>query len=349
MGESGLRVKGRSRFVRGACVALAAFAFARAGLAQTHRDLATRRLLIEQATAERAAGHHAQALSLAQRAGAVQMSPSVQLFIAQEMDATGDPAGALALADQCARDVERDPAIPHGRELLTTCRDLARETRARVGYLVVSAPDPSPEGLRVSVQGAPLNPALLGVPNVVSPGSVAVEATAPGRRDFSASRSVAAGATERVTLDLPPVVVEAPVVVAPPVVVVAPPVVVVARPVVVVPHRTARSRAVPWALVGGGAAALVGGAVLLAVRAAALDGCVVSGSAAECDSQTDVDDARSANGLAAGAGVALGVGAAAVAVGVGWLLLGGSAPARVTASVTPSRDGVTFGLGGRWP
>ncbi len=336
------------RPARGA-LALAAFALARPGLAQTNRDLATRRLLIEQATAERAAGHHAQALSLAQRAGAVQMSPSVQLFIAQEMDATGDPAGALALADQCAHDVDRDPTIPHRAALLATCRELAAETRGRVGYLVVRAPDPAPDGLRVSVQGAPLNPALLGVPYVVSPGAVAVEATAPGRQPFSTSRAVTVGATEQLTLDLPPVVV------APPVVVVPPPVVVVPRPVVTPPSPpaapVARSRVAPWTLVVGGSAVLVGGVVLLAVRAAALDGCAVSDGAAVCESQTQLDDARSANGLAIGAGIALGLGTAAVGVGVGWLLLGrgeAARPARVTAGAFPVRGGVVFGVGGRF-
>lgn len=344
--KSGVRHRpagGRAAFA----VALATLVLPRALTAQTQPELATRRLLIEQATAERAAGHHLQALALAQRAGAVRMTPSVQLFIAQELDATGDPAAALGVASECVREVERDPAVAHRAELLATCQELASSTRARVGYLVVRAPESPPDGLRVRVGGAALNLALLGVPNVVSPGALAIEASAPGRVAFATSRVVEAGATVQVDLELPPEPVAPPVVVAAPVSI--PPVRVAPRPT---PATRRPSRLAPGLLLGGGAAALVGGAVLLAVRANALDGCTISAGEAVCDTPAALDAARGSNGLAAGAGVLLGVGAAAVGAGVVWLLLdrGGSArPAQVTAGVAPAGGGVTFGLSGRFP
>lgn len=335
-------------------VALAVIALDRAGFAQTQRELATRRYLIEQATAERAAGRHARALVLAQRAGAVLMTPSVQLFIAQEMDATGDPAGALGLADQCVRDLGRDPTVAHRAALLHTCRELAREARARVGYLVVDVPAPAPDGLRVTVQGAALAPALLGVPNVVSPGSVLVEASAPGRQPFAATRGVAIGATVNIEVALPPIhelAAEPPPAVAlPPV---APPLAV--SPVVAPPPRprpSGASRVLPWALVAGGGAALVGGAVLWAVRSAALEGCVVTDGAASCDTPAHLDAAMDANRFAAGAGVLLGVGVVAVGAGLGWRLLsrGAATPSNGAAlDVGLSRGALTFGLRGRFP
>ncbi len=337
---------------RSLAAALAALVSPRAAAAQTHQELATRRVLIERATAERAAGHHADALALAQSAGAVQMTPSVRLFIAQEMDATGDPAGALGMADLCVREVERDRAVAHRAALLTTCRELAASARARVGYVVVRAPTPAPEGLRVTLRGAPLNPALLGVPNVVSPGVVTVEASAPGRRAFSASREVGAGATVQVDLELateplappPSVIASPPAVVEPPRVVTAPP---IARPAVRTPNRLA-----PALLLGGGAAAIASGVALLLVREAALDGCTVSDGAAECDTQPHLEASRTANELAASGGVLLGVGVAAVGAGVAWLLLDRGAPSRpvqVTMGVVPSSGGVAFGLAARLP
>lgn len=321
--------------------AFGALVLPRAAAAQTELELATRLLLIEQATAERTAGHHPQALALARRAGAVRMSPSVRLFIAEEMDATGDPAGALAMAGECVREVERDPAVPHRAALLGACRELARSTPSRVGYLVVRAPAPAPEGLRVTVRGVALNPALLGVPNVVSPGAFEVAASAPGRVAFVASREVVAGATVAVDLDLPAEPVAPPAVVAPPVTVMparlAPP-----------PPRT-RSQLAPGLLLGSGAAALLGGAALLVVRVGVLDGCSVTHGAAVCDTPPHLDAARSANGLAAGGSVLLGVGAAAVAAGIVWLRRNHGAPAPVTASVGPTAGGVTVGLAGRFP
>lgn len=337
-------------------VAFGMLVLPRAAAAQTQQELATRRILIEQATAERRQGHHAQALTLAQSAGAVRMTPSVRLFIAQELDATGDPAGALGLAHECVREVERDRSVAHRAALLATCQELETVTRTRIGYLVVRAPEGPVDGLRVTVQGAALNLALLSVPNVVSPGALAVEASAPGRLPFTASPVVEPGATVEVTLALPPEPVAPPVVVAAPVVV-APPAV-VAHPVPVVrvrrlpmPIPRSPNRVAPALLLGGGGAALVGGAVLLAVRASALDGCTVQGSAVECDTVAELDAARGANGLAAGAGILLGVGAVAVGAGALWLLLArGTAarPAQLTAGVAPVPGGVTFGLTGRF-
>jgi hypothetical protein len=337
-------------------VALAVVAFGRAGFSQTQRELATRRYLIEQATAERAAGRHAQALVLAQRAGAVLMTPSVQLFIAQEMDATGDPAGALGLADQCVRDLGRDPTVARRAALLQTCRDLAREARARVGYLVVDVPSPAPDGLGVTVQGAALAPALLGVPNVVSPGSVVVEASAPGRQPFAATRGVAIGATVHVEVALAPVAAPVAEPVAEPPRAVAPPLAV--SPVVAPTPRPRRSnpsggsRVLPWTLVAGGGAALVGGAVLWAVRSAALEGCVVADGAASCDTPAHLDAAMGANRLAAGAGVLLGVGVVAVGAGLGWRLLSRSVATPspgATLDVGLTRGALTVGLRGRFP
>ncbi len=326
------------------------------GAAQTQEELATRRILIERATAARAAGRHAEALTLAQSAGAVRMTPSVRLFIAQQLDATGDPAGALGMAIQCVREVEQDATVAHRAALLATCRELERATRTRIGYLVVRAPEPAPEGVRVTVQGAVLLPALLGVPYVVSPGSVRVEARAPGRSDFSARREVEAGATVPVDLDLPPAEVTPPEVipsaVAPPAIapLEATPPPPITPPPAPAPRRP--SRVVPGVFLGGGAAALVGGAALLWVRADALDRCALLGSMVECATQEDLTAARRANGLAAGAGVLLGLGALSVGAGVVWLLLNPGAstqPRPWTAAVVPVRGGLSVGLSRSFP
>jgi hypothetical protein len=136
----------------------------RAAAAQTEYELATRRIVLERATAE------------------------------------------------CIRDVEHDAAVPHRPALLTTCHELESSARARIGDLVVHAPEAPLSGLRVTIRGAALNPALLGIPNVVSPGPLTIEASASERLPFVANRVVEAGATVEVTLDLSPAAVAPPVV-----------------------------------------------------------------------------------------------------------------------------------------
>lgn len=85
------------------------------------------------------------------------------------------------------------------------------------------------------------------------------------------------------------------------------------------------------ALLAGGGAALVTGAVLGFLSHDALDGCRVEGDVARCRDQSALDRATSAPGLATAANVSLLVGAAAVAVGATWWILAPSPRVRVAA------------------
>lgn len=319
--------------------------------AQTQQEIATRRLLLDQASAQRAAGNHSQALALALRAGEVRMTPSVRLFIAQEELSLGDPAGALGHAEQCVVDVERDRRVPNRTPLLSTCRELSQVARAQVGFVLLRAPDPVPEGLRVTVRSAPLRAALLGVPFVVSPGLVEISASAEGRAAFSVSRRIERGEVADITLSLPliepappaPVIALAPTPVAAPAPAPAPPIVV--RPV-----ATRRpSRLGPALLLASGAAEVAGGVALLFVREGALEGCTVTGTHAECESAEALSVARGANDLAAGAGALLGLGALCVTAGALWLVLDrGASASRVTTGFLPTRGGATAAIAARF-
>lgn len=171
-------------------------------IAQSPADLAARRELILQAQQARDSGDHARALDLATRAGQIQMTPSLRLFIAEEQNATGQLAPALGSADQCVREAERDPTIRDRATILQVCRELAASLRTRVGRVVVRVPSPAPEGLRVTVAGNELHEAFFGVPYVVTPGNVVVEASAQGRPTFRREVHVEAGSTVEVPLDL---------------------------------------------------------------------------------------------------------------------------------------------------
>lgn len=171
-------------------------------IAQSPADAAARRELILQAQQARNSGDHARALDLAVRAGQIQMTPSLRLFIAEEQNAVGQLAPALGSADLCVREAEQNPTIRDREAILQVCRDLAASLRPRVGRVVVRVPSPAPEGLRVTVAGNELHQAFFGVPYVVTPGGVVVEASARGRRTFRREVRVEAGSTVEVPLEL---------------------------------------------------------------------------------------------------------------------------------------------------
>jgi hypothetical protein len=77
------------------------------------------------------------------------------------------------------------------------------QLRGRVGRVVV-VPSARPSALRVTVGGHDLSAAVLDVPYVVTPGSVAIEASAPGFQTFRRTVEVSAGAQVRVEVVLAP-------------------------------------------------------------------------------------------------------------------------------------------------
>jgi hypothetical protein len=175
-------------------VALAATLLsARSVHAQSERDAAVRIELLQQAQEARGRGYHARALDLAQRAGAISMTPSVRLFLAEENHSLGRLAEAYAEAQLCERAANRDEALRNRAAILTSCHDLAQALRPQLGNVIVHVPDTNAPGLRVVVAGSEVNRAFLGVPFFVTPGNVPVDVTANGQPSFHAVVQVAAG------------------------------------------------------------------------------------------------------------------------------------------------------------
>jgi hypothetical protein len=188
-------------WLAGGLALLAAPSVARA---QSAAEMATRTTLLQQAQTRHQAGDHNGALDAAQRAGRIQMTPSVRMFIAQEQRETGNLADALGNAELCVREAEHDAALRNRDVILTSCRGLAAELRPRIGQVTVQVPSPAPPGTRVVVAGNALNDAVWGVPFVVTPGRVLVEVGAPGRATFRRQIAVSPGATVPVAVVLPP-------------------------------------------------------------------------------------------------------------------------------------------------
>lgn len=127
-------------------------------------DVAARARLIEQAERAAAAGDHRGALDLAERAGRVEMTTSLRMFVAQEQLATGAFASAMSSAILCARDAARDAQLPYRDNVLTRCRDISQRARASVALVTLRSP-PAAEEFRVTLDGRPVSAELLDVPS----------------------------------------------------------------------------------------------------------------------------------------------------------------------------------------
>jgi hypothetical protein len=172
--------------------------------AQSAADIAARRDLLSQAQSASDSGDHARALDLGQRAGAIQFTPSLRLFVAQEQQHVGQLAAALGNAELCTRDAHDDTQLANREAIMSACRDLATAIRPTVAHVVVHVPSPTPAGLEVRIGDATLNPAFYGQSYVVDPGTVHVSATSTGAVPFATDVTIARGGTQEVNVQLTP-------------------------------------------------------------------------------------------------------------------------------------------------
>lgn len=346
--------------------ALATFASTEALAQVSDAELAARRALIDQASAARAANNPRQALDLAQRAGRIQMTPSLRMFIAETHAAMGNHAEAMGAADRCAQEADRDTTASNRAQILASCRAVASNAREHVGYVTVTASGAASPTIRVN--DTTLSEALVGVPYVVNAGVVRVQVTADGFANATREVTVTAGSTV---------------------------------PVEIVMERSAATRvdsstqnrdAQRSSGVSDGAVraagntdgarrdtssssaavpsrrAPVGAVVLLAssavplgaslgfylARNGALTGCAVYPTYVECANAQQASAAQGANTFAILSGVALGVGVATLVGGAVWLGVGLAAPPRrENANVAPivfniGNDGAGLGVAGRF-
>ncbi|MFO0619186.1 MAG: hypothetical protein U0414_41740 [Polyangiaceae bacterium] len=272
-------------------------------------EVAARRGLIEEAQQASAAGDHARALDLANRAGNLAMSVSLRRFIAEEQLALGKPADALGSAEVCAKDARAARADDH----VAACERIIELAKPEVGYVVVSAP-PGVQGARVRVNEHDLPDALIGQRYVVDPGDVVVDATADEAKPFRVVVKVARGAA----VDVPIVFVATPKPLAPK-----------------AASKEAAPRFVLSPLVPIGAA--VAGASLLTAISVGVSGamelseyedrCTVPGRPASCGAErTTLQSDLDVRGTVVN--VAIGVGVAGLVTGAIGLFMSGSKPSK---------------------
>jgi hypothetical protein len=146
---------------------------------------------------------HGEALQAAQQAARIRRSPTLTLFIAGEQEELGAFADAYTSGQQCLREAQLDVKAINRDQTLQACQRLVDRLKAKVGYVVINAPD-APAGLSIKLSGHELNHAVIGIPYVITPGSVTIEASAPNRMPYSIEVAVSQGQLVTVNLNLPP-------------------------------------------------------------------------------------------------------------------------------------------------
>jgi hypothetical protein len=276
--------------------------------AQSDDEVAARRLALSEAERARAAGRHEEALEFARRAGGLQMTPSVRMFITQELAALGRNAQAFQSAELCLREVQTARELHNAEAIRAACAEIEQQTRGRVGQVVIDYEGAAPEGLEVRVGEAVLRSNLLGLPRVVEPGVQAIAASAPGYEPFRADVTVAPAGREHVRIALRRAAV---------------------APRAEAPPRGPAASPAPWVVAGlGGAVAIAGVGTFLGYTLGPLARCTrvapAVGSTPEdwlCpDEATEVAARDRAFMEPLGVGLLVG-GAAVVAGGVVWGLV----------------------------
>jgi hypothetical protein len=255
--ERELRVMGRRTL---ACLAtgLALLGAARPAFGQSAADVSAARDLFIEGSKLSGAGDWVNAQDRFERSLKLKHAPITLFSLAVVETHTGRLVEAL----EHLRAFLAEPSVPSTKPYEAPAATAIADLERRVGRCaLVITPRDLPD-LAVTIDGEAVPTVALGLPRVVNPGAHVVLASARGFRGPSATCAVAEGGTTTVTLRLDPVANEAPNALPQ-----APPPL---APRTEAPPE-APSRALPFSLIGGGAAVLVAGLTvgLLGVQQAA--------------------------------------------------------------------------------
>jgi hypothetical protein len=316
--------------------------------AQMPQDAALRRRLLEEAQTARAADDHLQALALASRAGQIEMTPSVRLFIAEEQTAVRELAESWASAQLCSTEAQEDKGLKNRLKILSACNKLMSEIEVTAARVIVSMPRPVPSGAQLTIRGQIVPASLYGQPYFLTPGKVSVEATAPNYLRFHRELLVRAGEEVTVTSELvaqsPPRAEVKDLTYSP------------SKTIAASSQPSAFRRFAPYATIGLGVVSLGASAIFLLSRNDAsnkLDGMCSGPDHNVCP---DTPEARSLIQTVSTDStltvVTLGIGATAIAGGILWLLLDKPSSAgetRVTeATITALGGGAVVSFKGKF-
>ncbi len=240
-----------------------------------------RRALINEASAARASGDDARALTLAMRAASIRMSTSLRLMIADEQFRVGQLIASLGSAELCISEAELDPALANRENIAERCRSLRASIEPRVARIFLRLPSPIPAGFRVEIGGLPLDLASISHGVLVLSGNVEIAAHRSNGSSHVQTVNALAGQRTEATIAFEPVASEphfgGPIRIPPP-----------------PPPRRAAFPTGPVVVAGAGGVALIGGFVFLGLRESATSGCTVLTETIVCPDEAHTRTATNA-------------------------------------------------------
>jgi hypothetical protein len=206
-----LRTVRRTTFSCFAAVALASATYAGPSHAQGDEQRSAARAAATEGLQALSEGRYKDALDLCTRAESLMHAPTHLLLIARAQVKLGH----LVEAQEAYIKVTRDTLAPDAPHAFIDAQHTAAEEEAdlapRVPSLKVDVEGATTEQAKVTLDGAPFAPALVGLAMPINPGTYTLAANAPGMESSPVTVTVAEGAKQTVLLSLrvpAPVVVE---------------------------------------------------------------------------------------------------------------------------------------------
>lgn len=176
----------------------------RTALAATDQEKAGARALAEQAVEAFNDGQYERAIDLFRRAETLVHSPGHWLYMGRAYA----KLGRLVLAQEALLKAAREPLNDSSPDAFRIAvADASSELEAlkpRIAKVTVTLSGVEPSNASVTVDGAQVPSALIGVPMPVDPGERTFEASAPGMISQSQSLTISEGGRESITLTLQP-------------------------------------------------------------------------------------------------------------------------------------------------
>jgi hypothetical protein len=299
-------------------------AAAQAPAAPSAAELSAARQLFTDALKAEDEGRWAAALDLYERIAKITTSPNLLFRIAVCHEKLGNPVEALNAFEIARHEAERKGVA----EVVSQADTHIQALRKTIGSVVLVLPRDA-SGIRIAIDGRPINAALAGTSMLVAPGARRLQVSADNyEKALDVTLQVQEGGSRTIQVDLgprrvapPPV----PAVVAPPAGTAAPP-----RPPVAPPPASAappaRSHA-PLVVVSGATAALTLGALITGVAANAKHSAYITANDDPAPGSTDARQSLRDQGQALALASTILTAGALVSAGVGvYLLLGDRTP-----------------------
>ncbi len=151
----------------------------------TAGQIVARRALLERAQAAARAGDATLALSLAQQAGAIEMTVSLRMFLAQQYLALGRPTEAMEQSEYCVREASARQNLERREVITTECRRVSSVSQSQLVLATITVAPGAVATLSVRVGNRVVQPSEYNLPIAVDPVELEFVATAAGIDTYS--------------------------------------------------------------------------------------------------------------------------------------------------------------------